>query len=225
MAKRRKNPSDTQPADTPDEASVGPGTVLRILISTAVSWHVFCVFVSPFSVRPSSALVERIAQGTWVRWYTDPLYLNHGYHFFGPEPPVNQLMRWTVYDETGATIATGEFPNTKEQWPRLFYHRHMMLADQASLAPALNEADATRLSLRSYARHLLRKHNGVEARVDCVRHALLEPGEVLAGIDPYLAETFVPVESVVERSSDLDKPLVQLPIEPLPSGQQQEAIR
>ena len=182
-----------------------------------MSWHLFCVLISPLSVRPTSGLVEWLAQGPWVRWYTDPLYLNHGYHFFGPEPPINQLVRWAVYDQTGEAIATGEFPNTEQQWPRLLYHRHMMLADQASLAPAADETQATKLSLRSYARHLLQKHGGIEARVDCVRHALLEPSEVLAGVDPYLPETFLPVDSVIERRVDLDTPLVEPPREPLPA--------
>ncbi|TWT41569.1 hypothetical protein [Botrimarina hoheduenensis] len=205
MAKSRKN-SEKNTAD--DGSANGPSTTLRVAIGVAVSWHLLCVFISPFSVRPSSELAERLAQGPWIRWYTDPLYLNHGYHFFGPEPPINQLMRYAVYDENGAELATGEFPNKSEQWPRLYYHRHMMLADQADLAPGQSIEEAVRLSLRSYARHLLRKHDGAEARVNCVRHALLDPQEVLRGVDPNAAETFLPVDSVIERARDLSTPLV-----------------
>lgn len=206
---------------------------LRVVISLAVAWHLLAVFMAPLSVPPSSELVSRIAQPTrfrdqsdylGVQWYTDALYLNHGYHFFAPDPPVNQLVRYAVTDESGAIVAEGEFPNTEQQWPRLYYHRHMMLADQAPLMPAPEPQAATQLALRSYARYLLRRHDGAQARLEYVRHAQLNPFEVLEGADPNTPERFERLASVVEYRADLETPLVQPPAaeasfsEPIPPG-------
>ena len=190
---------------------------LRVLLSIGLAWHLFAVFISPLSVQPSSEVIARLAQPyqfvDWpnylgTQWYTDPLYLNHGYHFFAPEPPVNQLIRYTVLDESGSVLAEGEFPNKEQQWPRLYYHRHMMLADQAGLAPGGSPDESLRLSLRSYARYLLRRHEGTEARLDCVRHGHLIPFDVIAGADPNAPETFSFVTNVSEQSYNLDQPLM-----------------
>lgn len=205
QSKTKKQTSGAQPPR--GAAAPPPPASVRIAISLAIAWHVFVVFISPLSVPPSSQLVVDIAQSRAVRWYTDQLYLNHGYHFFGPEPPVNHLVRYTVRDSGGATIAEGEFPNKKQQWPRLFYHRHMMLSDQANLAPSENgPEDAVRRSLTAYAHHLLRRHNGAEAQLDYVRHDPLLPMQVDADADANAPETFATVMSVRQTQSDLPAP-------------------
>lgn len=177
-------------------------------------WHVFVVFISPFAIPPASLLVSGIAYSPYVRWYSDGLYLNHGYHFFGPEPPVNRLIRYRVADETGAVIAEGEFPNKEQQRPRLFYHRHMMLADQASLGPPdIAPDDWLRLTLRAYGRQLLRVHGGDRVEVDCVQHFPLTPSQSLNGNDPNAPELFTPVASIDESAASLADPL---PVPELP---------
>ena len=202
--KQKQNPPQQPAAPAP-----GLSMAWRITLSALITWHLLAVFLSPFSVPPSSEVVTRLAQSKAIRWYTDPLYLNHGYHFFGPEPPVNQLIRYAVLDEGGQVIAEGEFPNLDQQWPRLYYHRHMMLADQSTLAPGSSAEESIRLSLRAYARHLLRTHEGAEARLDCVRHEQLSPFEVQQEEDPNAPERFVAVASVTERAADLDYPLIE----------------
>ncbi|MEN0110339.1 MAG: hypothetical protein AAF805_06410 [Planctomycetota bacterium] len=223
MSKQRKPPKPTRPETGTDAPAVGyPGLWTRVAIGVAVVWHLFAVFIAPFSVPPTSPLVEGIATSAAVRWYTDPLYLNHGYHFFGPDPPINQLVRYRVTDSGGALIAEGEFPNKEQQSPRLFYHRHMMLADQAGLGPADVEPEAwLRLKLRGYARHLLRTHNGGRVQLDLVRHNLLYPSQSRRGDDPNAPELFVPVASVVETAADLETPL---PIPAPPTPQAYEAL-
>lgn len=222
MSKQRKQRTEEQggAAEPAGGSSDGkPAIWLRWLLSFVLAWHVFVVFISPFSVPPASQVVSDIAQSKWVRWYSDSLYLNHGYHFFGPEPPVNQLVRYTVTDEAGQVVAEGEFPNKEQQSPRLFYHRHMMLADQAALGPPdINPDDWLRLSLRAYGRHLLRVHEGDRVRVDCVRHVLLYPAQVIDEVDPNTPDKFVAVASIEETSAGLTEPLpVPAPPEPEPT--------
>ena len=216
MSKDRKNKSSRQAPAASPEPSGPPALWLRVLISVVVVWHLLVVFLSPLSVPPSSQVVVDIAQSPSVRWYSDQLYLNHGYHFFGPEPPVNQLVRYQVRSDTGELIAEGEFPDKQAQRPRLFYHRHMMLADQANLGPPdIDRDEWLRLSMRAYGRELLRKHDGASVRVDCVRHGLLFPGQSQAGDDPNAPAMFTPVASVEESAAALEQPL-PVPAAPIP---------
>lgn len=211
MSKQRK-PNEKPSAEGQGRGEVRssgkPAVWVRWLVSLGVVWHLFVVFISPMSVPPASQLVVELAQSPWLRWYSDSLYLNHGYHFFGPDPPVNQLVRYTITDEAGQVVTEGEFPNTDQQWPRLLYHRHMMLADQSSLAPGDIPAEDWRdLSLKAYGRHLLRVHGGEQIRVECVRHVLLFPLQVTDQVDPNTPDKFIPVASIEVNKAELDEPL------------------
>lgn len=230
MAKQNKNQAKQTPAAAPPNKPAAkqdrPAQGIRVLISLAAVWHLFVVFISPLSVPPASQMVVDLAQSKLIRWYSDSLYLNHGYHFFGPEPPINQLVRYQVSDNTGQPIAEGEFPNTDQQWPRLYYHRHMMLADQANLGPPdISPEDWTRFSMQAYGRHLLRKTSGDRVRIDCVRHNLLYPSQSIRGDDPNAQDLFVPVVSVEVVAAELEQPLPipalpepELPFESIPMG-------
>ncbi|TWT86799.1 hypothetical protein Mal64_36290 [Pseudobythopirellula maris] len=228
MAKKNRNaphagaPHD--PKESPNKKSAdGLSLWLRVLLSLLIVWHLFVVFISPFSVSPSSDLAATLAQTPLVRWYSDPLYLNNGYHFFGPEPPVNHLVWYRVLDDAGETVTEGEFPNLKQQWPRLLYHRHMMLADQAAIPPGPQDFnERLRLSLRSYAKRILRVHGGSQVRVAYVRHDPLLPEHVREGADAYAESTYQIVFELTEYASDLDEPLFEpddaRAPEPLPPG-------
>lgn len=211
MAKDRSS-DDATPVrkKKPAGASETWSLAARIGISVAVVWHMFVVFISPLSVEPSSPLVRTLSQTAWTRWYSDPLYLNHGYHFFGPNPPMGgQIVRYQVYGDDGRVKAEGEFPSLKEQWPRLWYHRHMMLADQMSgVGIYPNPADDQRIMLRAYARHLLRKHDGTEARLEKFEHDSLHPADIREGVDPTEPRFYRSVSNVRELASNLDTPLL-----------------
>ncbi|TWT33481.1 hypothetical protein KOR34_33130 [Posidoniimonas corsicana] len=204
---------------------------LRLCLSVWLAWHMFVVFMAPLSLQPkTSLLTETIAQSKLIRWYSDPLYLNGGYSFFSPDPPPGgRVYRYTVYGEGNQPIAEGEFPNRANpnhatQWPRLWYHRHMMLVDQSTFAPlAPTEEETRRLFMRSYARHLLRKHGGQSIKLESVTHDLLMPDGVLSGQDPTDPELYRSELTVVERADQLDQPLLpedmfQPPAELLPQG-------
>jgi hypothetical protein len=152
------------------------------------------VFLAPLSVPPSSQMVVEISQRPPIQWYLDALYLNHGYHFFAPEPSTGHLIRYEVLDDRGQVIKQGEFPNRSEQWPRLLYHRYFMLADQSELpVPDQKVRDQwQRQYLAAYARQLLREYDGQTARVKRVVHYPLFRDDALRGMpidDPRTYDT------------------------------------
>jgi hypothetical protein len=134
------------------------------LVSAWLLFHVAAIIIAPASVSPSSSL----AQAGWrmVRPYVQVLYLNHGYHFFAPEPAESTLVSYTVERDDG-TVTSGRFPN-REIFPRLLYHRHFMLTEFLSYTP-LEEQEVWH---RAYARNLCRKHGGQRVSLTQVTHYL-----------------------------------------------------
>ncbi len=123
-------------------------------------------------------VLPRILNKT-LRHYANLLFINHGYDFFSPDPGVSHLVRYEVYSDAGEKLASGQFPHRGEQWPRLFYHRHMMLVEQL-FEPGGDDTRA-RNSLYRIADRLIVAHDGARARMQLVRHHLLTPQQVLAG--------------------------------------------
>lgn len=185
------------------------GLAVRIGVSLILAWHIMAVFLAPLSIPPSSQTVGYLAQGTFMQWYLDALFLNHGYHFFAPDPGPGHLIRYQVFDERGSVIAQGEFPNKKEDWPRLLYHRYFMLAEQCYV-PAASEAESQRWMrtyLAAYARQLLREHGGASVRVQRIIHypAILE--DVVGGMPLDDPRTYRLELEVTQHRQDLDLPL------------------
>jgi hypothetical protein len=185
--------------------------VARIVISLVLAWHLTAVFMAPMSIsvsNPDSA-VNVISQQPPMQWYLDALYLNHGYHFFAPDPGDGHLIRYWVMDERGGVIKEGEFPNLKDQWPRLRYHRFFMLADQC-VVPSPTEEEERRwqeIYLRNYARQLLREHGGETVRVQRIVHYPLFRDDALAGRTLTFPETYKTEVEVTQRRADLDLPV------------------
>jgi hypothetical protein len=213
-SKQPANPA-SQPAPTTHEPSRRvensrhPGLVVRGLISVLLLWHLFAVFMAPLSLPPTSQLVSKLVQGgpsapSLMQRYLDALYINHGYHFFAPEPGPGHLIHYDVFDNRRQQIVTGKFPDLKEYWPRLRYHRYFMLAEQAELPfPNREAAEAQQLTLDSYARHLLRGHDGAEAHLRRERHYILSPEDSLNGDDPNNHGLFETIFQTVQQASDL----------------------
>jgi hypothetical protein len=112
-----------------------------------------------------------------ILWhYANLLYINNGYDFFSPDPSFSHLIRYEVFDANNKPIAKGEFPNRLQQWPRLLYHRYMMLVDQSS-APR----NAALGWENKVADALLTEYDGARVHLVKVRHHLLTPDEVRAG--------------------------------------------
>jgi hypothetical protein len=119
--------------------------LFRWAISSWLIFHLGSITIAGASVSPSSDLV----QSAWsvVRPYLQVLYLNHGYHFFAPEPSESTLLSYVAERDDG-TVISGRIPNRSIE-PRLLYHRHFMLTEQMTDDPELQEKWH-----QSYALHL-----------------------------------------------------------------------
>lgn len=151
--------------------------------------------------------------------YGQFFYLDRGYAFFAPDPGPSHLMRAEIgrvgdpvsekpATEIAAVLPTEDtrlYPNLNEQWPRLLYHRHFMLAEflNDSYQPQL-PADAARLVgpelplaelkawrlgrerydtiLGSMTNHLEKKFDDRTVTIDRIEHLL--PDFVIYATDP-----------------------------------------
>jgi hypothetical protein len=141
-------------------------------------------------------VLPRILNKT-LRHYANLLFINHGYDFFSPDPGVSHLIKYEVFNDAGEKLASGQFPHRGEQWPRLFYHRHMMLVEQL-FDPAGGDANV-RESLYRIADRLMVANDGTQARLQLIRHHLLTPQQVLAGQRIDSQGTYEQLESIEHR--------------------------
>ncbi len=168
----------------------------RRLITVALLFHLTAIVIAPASVAPSSGLIQQ----TWLlfRPYLQALYLNHGYHYFAPQPGESTLLAFTIEWADGETIE-GHIPD-RSTFPRLLYHRYFMLTEQMPYAPSPasgfvtpQEAAAPQSEdqpahpalvqdwYRSYAQCLLRKYNGSRVTLRRVVHYLPSMEMVIEG--------------------------------------------
>jgi len=203
-----------------------PGQVplaVKILVSVLVSWHVTAVFLAPLSIQPTSTVVQKFAQG-YMQLYLDALYINHGYHFFAPDPGNSHLIHYTVIDDRNGILAEGDFPSKKDNWPRLLYHRYFMLAEQCEVGgPTEAEANQRRDDfLKAYARQILREYpSAATVRVKRIIHYPLLPEHAMQiqtdeSMQQYrdnplaYPPTYKDEVEVTQRRSDLDLPQAEL---------------
>jgi len=138
------------------------------LLSLWLAFHVFSVFISPGAMPPVSPLLQ---DGYLLALpYNEVLFLNHGYHFFAPDPGASTLISYSVPREGDAPIV-GRFPNVSI-CPRLLYHRYFMLAENLWAFD-----DETQVAVqRAYARHFSALHNSQTISLSRVSH---EPSSIL----------------------------------------------
>jgi len=149
------------------------------LVSAALLLHLTAIFVTPCAVGGGSLLFG----GMWEFFqpYLQATYLDHGFHFFAPEPGPSHLVRYEITRPDGTTTG-GYFPNPKAHWSRLRNHRHFMLTEHLNghlengAPPELIQSYA-----RSYARHLLSEADGQRIKLFLMRHRFPSPREVLEG--------------------------------------------
>jgi len=104
-------------------------------------FHLLAVVAEPlffYSRSDVQAGPEFLALRRGLGPYVDWMYLDHGYFFFAPNPGPSHLV--------GIRDQSVVFPDRKEQWPRLLYHRYFMLSEfyNNSFAPtALDPQDMT----------------------------------------------------------------------------------
>jgi hypothetical protein len=124
--------------------------VLRTAVSIWLVFHLGAIVIAPAAVAPSSDLIQQL--WGWFQPDLEVLYLDHGYHFFAPEPTESTLLAYAAECPDG-TIVRGRIPDRRTQ-PRLLYHRYFMLTEH------MNDAEEAQQKLwhESYAQHLGRKY-------------------------------------------------------------------
>lgn len=156
--------SYTPPAG-PERPGRGPRRRLfRLAINLWLVFHLAAIIVAPAVVGPSSGL-SHAAWGVFQP-YLEVLYLDHGYHFFAPEPEESHLLTFEAERPDG-TIVHGRIPD-RSTHPRLLYHRYFMLTEHMS------EADEeTRESWhQSYAQQIGREYGATRVRLTQQSHLL-----------------------------------------------------
>jgi len=137
---------------------------LRRVVSLWLVFHCAAISISPAAVGPSSELV--LEASGWFQPYLQFLYLDHGYHFFAPEPMESTLLSYEARRADGSVIR-GRIPERATQ-PRLLYHRYFMLTEHMNDAPEELED----LWHESYAHHIGRKYGATEVTLFQQTHNL-----------------------------------------------------
>ncbi len=126
--------------------------------------HVTAIIIAPAAVEPSSELIGGICE--FFLPYLGALYLDHGYHFFAPEPVESTLLAY-VAERADGSVVRGRIPDRATQ-PRLLYHRYFMLSERMSEAPEGLEP----LWHRSYAERIARDQGAVRVTLIEQKHNL-----------------------------------------------------
>lgn len=165
----------SSPSPQPEPAA--PSRRVRFVRGAVSVWLVFhlaAIVVAPASVSPSSDLI----QTSWLlfRPYLQVFYLNHGYHFFAPEPAESTLLAF-VAERPDGTSVRGRIPNFGIK-PRLLYHRHFMLTEHMAQAPPSLQAQW----YNSYAQHIGKTYGATRVSLTRQAHFLPSPRMVRDGV-------------------------------------------
>ena len=183
----------------PTEPSTNIAVWLRVVLSLLILGHVLAVSVPPFAFCTSAMGPDRspvaMALMYFFQPYVDMTFLNHGYAFFAPDPGASHLIRAHLVYGDGHTSEDLTFPNLKQQWPRLLYHRHFMLAESLSArfappslprevrpdSPSYKEWQERRKAYdalwQSFERHLVATHGARSTTLTRVEHRQPTPDE------------------------------------------------
>jgi len=155
----------------------------------------------------------------WLRPYVEFCYLSHGYRFFN-EPGPSHILRYELEYDDGRPNVTGKLPDREVHWPRLFYHRHFMLAEHLNTmlmaVPPEPPAEIERHSdeyrawreARDHARRLADAYVHSYAQHLCWRHDA--PRVSLEG----LARRLPTRDDIVRRHKRLDDPeFIERPVQ------------
>jgi hypothetical protein len=170
--------TDHRSANTEQSPAFAPAKPRRRFCRAALNvwivFHVAAIIIAPAAVSPASDLVE--AGWSVFQPYLQVLDLNHGYHFFAPEPEDSTLLAFEATRSDG-TVVRGRIPN-REIVPRLLYHRHFMLTEQMKDAPAALQQEW----VGSYAEHLCRKYGADRVKLTGQIHHLPTTEMVRQGV-------------------------------------------
>jgi hypothetical protein len=136
-------------------------------------FHLAAIIIAPATVGPASDLV--LTAWDCFQPYLEVLYLNHGYHFFAPEPEESTLLMFEA-ERADGTIVRGRIPDRATQ-PRLLYHRYFMLTEHMKNASEELEP----IWYESYAQHIGRQYGAAKVRLIKQTHLLPTRDYILEG--------------------------------------------
>jgi len=163
------------------------GPAVKGILSAAILFHLCAILVAPASIPPSSELIR--SSWRYARPYLQVLYLNHGFHFFAPDPGAATIVRY-VAERPDGTERTGQVPNKETMWPRLLYHRHFMLTEQLAASDDM-DPKVQPLVIRAMARALSHREAARAVSLTRLTHLLPDMEAVRSGMsleDPRLYE-------------------------------------
>jgi hypothetical protein len=173
--RRRKTVVEQTPDPVPlARATPAANRLLRWVGTVFVVAHFSALLSAAGSVGPTSELITEV----WrvFRPYLQFFFLNHGYNYYAPEPAPSTLLDYEVEGTDGSIITRGRLPN-HGIWPRLLYHRYLLLTEHIAVAPPMWQHHW----YRSYARHLCRKYGGAKVRLTRLTHSPPTMGMVRDG--------------------------------------------
>jgi hypothetical protein len=173
---------ESAPASISESSNAGAGWSpwAKRIASVLLAWHVAAVFIAPCAVEPTSRLFRDL--WSFFHPYLEVMYVNHGYHFFAPEPGPGHLIEYQLEFADGRT-ETGRFPDRDRHRPRLLYHRHFMLSEFLNAtADSGASSDAFNAYVKSFGDHLRHRTGAERVSLSLIRHRLATGEEVLAGV-------------------------------------------
>ncbi len=99
--------------------------MVRFTASILIVFHLCAIVIAPASIPPTPSSITELFY--FFRPYLQVAYLNHGYHYFAPDPGSSSLLEYTVLDSSNRQW--GRLPDRQKHWPRLLYHRYFMLTE------------------------------------------------------------------------------------------------
>ncbi|MFV0443500.1 MAG: hypothetical protein ACK5Q5_08010 [Planctomycetaceae bacterium] len=179
------SPPDQNSAASP--ATPTPFPWWKAVVSLWICYHVAGIVIAPATVPPSSDIVRN----SWRLFgpYLQFLYLNHGFHFFAPDPGPSTIVRYSASLPNGRTVL-GQIPDKETMVPRLLYHRHFMLTEFLAASDEM-APEVRSLHIRALARQIARRTGAESLSLTQVTHMLPAMEWCRAGLsleDPQLYE-------------------------------------
>lgn len=118
-------------AKPPGRRSADWSPAARTIATLLLLWHLVAVVAAPWAGPPPSELAQKVIPV--FRPYLGAMYLDHGYRFFGPDPPQgSNLVSYKLTMPAGSeqAVIKGTFPDRRLHKPRMAYHRHFMITSQ-----------------------------------------------------------------------------------------------
>lgn len=192
MANKKRLPASQKPAakalasqsSSADDATVGPDDESPDLERPVIGWKqrlISLVLVLHLTAVALPPMMFQSGGSAWVatlltpfRAYTEFLYLDRGYAFFAPNPGPSHLIQAAVTQSDGQRTET-MYPDLDQQWPRLLYHRHFMLAEFLTEiyqppGPPRELVEMDRLAAEDWVRLRARYEHVRQSIVDHLRH-------------------------------------------------------